>query len=103
MLRLLSAVALAMLAGGCSMMPYYSEVKAVAHQGVEEAIQDRKNYNDLKAEAILALPCDASLGAVMRLEDARKRAILIELCGGPEADSQVTVEDMAKIMNLIQP
>lgn len=88
--------------GGCSMMPYYSEVKAIARQGVGEAIQDRKNYNDLKAEAILALPCDASVGAVMRLPNERQRAILIELCGGPAADSQMTVDDLAAMMKVIQ-
>jgi hypothetical protein len=88
---------------GCSMMPYYSEAKALAREGVDSAIEDRQGWNDTKAKAIMALPCDASLGAVMRLEDARKRAIIIELCGGPAADSQVTVEDMAKIMNLVQP
>lgn len=101
-MRLISVLALlALLAlGGCSMMPYYSEVKALAHQSVDTAIQDRKNYNDLKGEVILALPCDVSIGAAMRIPDARKRAILIELCGGPPANSQVTVDDLAKIMQL---
>lgn len=98
---LLALSALAVLSG-CSMLPYYPEVKALARQGVGEAIQDRKNYNDLKAEAILALPCDASLGAVMRLENQRQRAILIELCGGPEADTQMSVDDLAKLMTTIQ-
>jgi uncharacterized protein YceK len=90
-------VALAVAMSGCSMMPYYSEAKGLAQQGVDTAIQDRQSWNDTKAKAILALPCDASLGSVMRLEDDRKRAIVIELCGGPEADSQVSVEDLAAL------
>lgn len=88
--------------GGCSMMPYYSEVKGIAQQGVETAITDRQSWNDTKAKAILALPCDASVGAVMRLENERQRAILIELCGGPTADSQMTVDDLAAMMKVIQ-
>jgi hypothetical protein len=103
MLRLTSIVTLALLAGGCSMMPYYGEAKALARQGVDTAIEDRQSWNDTKAKAIMALPCDASLGAVMRLEDDRKRAILIELCGGPEADSQITIDDLAKLRGVGGP
>lgn len=91
------------LLGGCSMMPYYSEVKGIAQQGVDSAIADRQSWNDTKAKAILALPCDASLGSVMRLEDDRKRAIVIELCGGPEADSQVSVDDLAALARALNP
>jgi hypothetical protein len=88
---------------GCSMMPYYSEAKALAREGVDSAIEDRQGWNDTKAKAILALPCDASLGAVMRLKDDRKRAIVIELCGGPEADSQVSVDDLAALARALNP
>lgn len=88
---------------GCSMLPYYNEVKAVAKEGVYTAIDDRKAVNDVKADVLLAVPCDASVGSVMRLEDDRKRAILIELCGGPEADSQVSVEDLAALSRALNP
>lgn len=101
MKRVLLVIGLLAL-GGCSMMPYYSEVKGIAQQGVETAIADRQSWNDTKAKAILALPCDASVGAVMRLENERQRAILIELCGGPAADSQMTVDDLAAMMKVIQ-
>jgi hypothetical protein len=69
---------------------------------VYTAIEDRQKWNDVKADALLALPCAASLGSVMRLGDTRKQAILIELCGGPPADSQMTVDDMAQIMRVLQ-
>ncbi len=88
---------------GCSMFPYYNEVKAVAKEGVYTAIDDRKAVNDVKADVLLALPCDASVGSVMRLEDARKRAILIELCGGPTADTQVSVDDLAALAKALNP
>jgi uncharacterized membrane-anchored protein len=102
-MKVLFVAAAAVLASGCSMFPQYEAIKAVAHQGVETAVQDRKNLNDLKTEVILQLPCDASLGSVMRLEDDRKRAIVIELCGGPEADSQVSVDDLAALARALNP
>jgi uncharacterized membrane-anchored protein len=101
--RVVIAAGILLAASGCSMFPQYEAIKAVAHQGVETAVQDRKNLNDLKTEVILQLPCDASLGSVMRLEDDRKRAIVIELCGGPEADSQVSVEDLAALSRALNP
>lgn len=101
-MKVLFVVAAALLASGCSLFPQYEALKAVAHQGVETAIQDRKNLNDLKQDVLLALPCDVSLGAVMRLPNERQRAILIELCGGPAADSQMTVDDLAAMMKVIQ-
>lgn len=101
MKRVLSLVAVLAL-GGCSMFTEYRAAAALAKEGVYTAIEDRKAVNDVKADVLLALPCGASLGAVMRLENARQRALLIELCGGPPADSQMTVEDLAAMMSLIQ-
>lgn len=104
MKRVLSALALTALllaAGGCSMFTEYRAAAAIAKEGVYTAIEDRKAVNDVKADVLLAVPCDASLGAVMRLENARQRAILIELCGGPVADSQMTVDDLAAMMSLL--
>lgn len=88
--------------GGCSLAPQYTAIKAIAEEGVERGIADRQSFNDTKTEVLLALPCDASLGAVMRIGDSRKRAILIELCGGPPADSQMTVDDLAAMMRVMQ-
>lgn len=101
--KVLVAVTVTAALSGCSMMPYYNEAKGLAQQGVDSAITDRQSWNDTKAKAILALPCDASLGAVMRLEDDRKRAIVIELCGGPAADSQVSVDDLAALAKALNP
>lgn len=97
MLRPLSIAALCLLAGGCSMFTEYRAAATIAKEGVYTAIDDKRAVNDVKADVLLALPCDASIGAVMRMENARRRAILIELCGGPPADSQITVADLMKL------
>lgn len=102
MKRVLSALALLAL-GGCSMFTEYRAAAALAKEGVYTAIEDRKAVNDVKADVLLAVPCGASLGAVMRLENARQRALLIELCGGPPADSQMTVDEVAGLMRLLSP
>jgi hypothetical protein len=97
-MRNLLLVPLLAMVAGCSMFPQYQALKATAEHGVETAIQDRKDFNDTKAGVYTALPCDMSLGAAMRLESERKKAIIIELCGGPPADSQITVDDVAKLI-----
>ena len=91
-------ITLVLMLSGCSVFPQYQALKATAEHGVETAIQDRKDFNDTKADVYTVLPCDMSLGAAMRIEDQRKKAILIELCGGPAADSQITVEDIATLL-----
>lgn len=85
------------LLGGCSMFQEYQGLKALAKQGVETAIEDRKEFNDEKGKIVAVLPCDMSLGAAMRIEDQRKKAILIELCGGPPADGQISIEDAIRL------
>lgn len=102
MKRVLSTLALAAVLPGCSMFTEYRAAAALAKEGVYTAIEDRQAVNDVKADVLTALPCDASLGAVMRIEDARKRALLIELCGGPKADSEITVDELARALSAIQ-
>lgn len=97
----MSAIGLAL--SGCSTFGgrEYAGIKAIAKEGIAGAKADRMEFNDTKADVLLALPCDASVGSVMRLQDARKRAIFIELCGGPKADA-FTVDDVATIMKAFQ-
>lgn len=101
-MRILILAAGLLALGGCSMFTEYRAAASLAKEGVYTAIEDRKAVNDVKADVLLALPCEASVGAVMRLENERQRAILIELCGGPAADSQMTVDDLAAMMKVIQ-
>lgn len=98
------SVLLLLLLAGCSVFGgrEYALVKAAAKEGIAGAKSDRMEWNDVKLDVLTALPCDASLGAVMRLGDSRKRAILIELCGGPPADSQITIDDIAAVLNAVR-
>lgn len=98
MIRLIALVCSVVLLASCSMMGEYKALKAIAEEGVETAIQDRMDFNDTKAEVLVKLPCAASLGATFRIMDTRKRDIIIELCGGPPADSQITVDELATLM-----
>lgn len=88
--------------GGCGMVAEYRGLRAVVQEGVETAIEDRRSFNDTKAKVAMVLPCDMSLGAAMRIEDARRRAIIIELCGGPPADSQITVDELVRTIDAIR-
>lgn len=54
------------LLGGCSLVPHYSEIKALADQGIDTAIEDRQDVNDKKAEVIKALAGEVSHGAYLR-------------------------------------
>jgi hypothetical protein len=67
---------------GCSMVPYYSEVKAVADAGIATAVQDRKEFNDKKLAINLVALCDSSIGAVNRHPDSSVRDFVNRLCGG---------------------
>ena len=66
----------------CSLVPYYTEVKAVADAGINTAIEDRREFNDRKLEVNLAALCDSSVGAVNRHPDINVREFIDRLCGG---------------------
>jgi hypothetical protein len=77
-----AAVLAAATLTGCSMVPYYSQVKAVADTGIATAMQDRKEYNDKKLAVNLAALCDSSIGAVNRHPEPGVRDFVNRLCGG---------------------
>lgn len=62
---------------GCSLVvPNYAQVKALADQGIDTAIEDRKDANDKKAEVIRAINGEITHGAYLRkFNDAEKCAI----------------------------
>jgi hypothetical protein len=64
------------------MVPYYTEVKAVADAGIATAVKDRRDFNDKKLAVNLAALCDSSIGAVNRHEDINVRDFIDRLCGG---------------------
>ena len=77
------AVAIAVAAlPACSMIPYYTEVKAVADAGIATAMNDRREFNDKKLVVNLAALCNTSIGAVNRHPDIDVREFIDRLCGG---------------------
>lgn len=88
---------LAMLAG-CSMVPYYSQVKAVADTGISTAITDRREFNDKKLAVNLAALCDSSVGAVNRYPDPAVRDFVNRLCGG---DPSISMDQLSRTMDLL--
>ena len=80
--RQLIVAAAAATLSACSLVPYYSEVKAVADAGIATAVQDRQEFNDKKLAVNLAALCDTSVGAVNRHPDINVRDFIDRLCGG---------------------
>lgn len=84
---LLPLALLALLAGGlggCSLAPGGEKVQAAIDSAVATGLEDRRAYNDRKAETLLVLPCDISIGAYYRIDNAVKQKALQELCSGRE-------------------
>jgi hypothetical protein len=68
--------------GGCSLLPGGGRLKSAADAIVEAGIADRRSFNDEKAETLLALPCDISVAAFYRLQNAVQQEALAMLCSG---------------------
>lgn len=98
LLLAVAGVSIALTLSSCGMMGEYRALRGAVQEGVETAIDDRKSFNDTKAKVVVELPCDMSLGAAMRLESERKKAIIIELCGGPAADKPVVFVDSVQTL-----
>jgi hypothetical protein len=82
MRRHLAFVVSAVALSACSMVPYYTEVKAVADAGIVTAVKDRQEFNDKKLYVNLAALCDTSVGAINRHPDIDVREFIDRLCGG---------------------
>ena len=99
MRNLIVTTATAVMMAGCSMVPYYSQVKTVADAGIATAVQDRKEFNDKKLAVNLAALCDSSIGAVNRYPDPNVRDFIDRLCGG---DGQaVTMDRLADLLRTL--
>lgn len=80
--RQIAVAVAAMTLPACSMVPHYTEMKAVADAGIDTAVQDRREFNDKKLAVNLAALCDSSIGAVNRHPDINVREFIDRLCGG---------------------
>lgn len=80
--RLLLLTSVMLLLSACSLAPQGAEITALATTVVETATADKKAYNDRKAETLLTLPCDISIGAYFRLTNSVQQEALTMLCSG---------------------
>lgn len=95
---LIMVVLAATMLSGCSMVPYYSQIKAVADTGISTAIKDRMEFNDKKLAVNLSTLCDASIGAVNRYPDPQVRDFINRSCGG---EPSVSIDMLARTMELL--
>jgi hypothetical protein len=87
------------LLGGCTMVPYYSQLKAVADTGIATAIEDRKEYNDKKLASTVAILCDNSIGAVGRYPEGDVKDFLTGHCLGSGA--QISIDQLMSVLDFI--
>jgi hypothetical protein len=79
---LLAAALLPALAGtGCSLVPYGAEAQRAIETAVDTGIDDRRAYNDKKAEALPVLACDISVGAYGRMAESDVKRGVALICG----------------------
>lgn len=87
MWRFLTPVLLLPLAG-CPLAPGYEAFKVGVTGVIDQTIEERKDYNDLKRDSLLQAACDISIGSYARLEDQQKKAGIDLLCGTGKAAEQ---------------
>lgn len=78
----LGVLVVAALLTGCSLAPGGEKVEAAVKAVVETGVADRKAYNDEKAQTLLVLPCDISVGAYFRIDNSVQQEALAMLCSG---------------------
>ena len=69
---------------GCSLVPWGAQAEKAAVTVIDAAEKDRKAYNDQKADVLLTLPCDISIGAYYRIDNPVRQKAVQELCSGRE-------------------
>ncbi len=97
----LSVLALLAALPGCSLVPYYSEAKAIADTGIATAVSDRRDFNDKKLALNVVALCDSSVGAVGRYPDATVRDFINRMC--QPSSATVSIEQLKSVLDLIQP
>lgn len=81
-LCILSAMTTSIGLASCSLAPGSEKAEAAVSTAIDAGISDRKAYNDRKAETLLVLPCDISIGAFYRLANTVQQEALTMLCSG---------------------
>lgn len=77
-----SLVAATLLAlGSCSLIPGGGQAQRAIETAVDTGIDDRRAYNDRKAEVLPILACDISVGAYGRMAESDVKRGVALICG----------------------
>jgi len=76
-----AALLAAMALTGCSLVPYGAETQRAIETAVDTGIDDRRAYNDKKAEVLPVLACDISVGAYGRMAESNVKRGIALICG----------------------
>ena len=77
----LFAVTALLLLGGCSLVPGSGQAQRAIETAVDTGIDDRRAYNDKKAEVLPVLACDISVGAYGRMAESDIKRGVALICG----------------------
>jgi len=94
------ALAALLALGGCQLAPGYEAIKAVTVGAVTGGIEEKRQYNDLKRDAILAATCDISVGSFGRMSEGSEKEALRLLCDLGESSA---IRDAAALMQILRP
>lgn len=70
------------LLGACSLAPGGERIESSMVAASATGIADRQSFNDQKADVLLRLACDISIGAYYRLRSPVQQEALSMLCSG---------------------
>ena len=66
---------------GCSLAPGGAQAQRAVETVIDTGINDRRAYNDKKAEVLPALACDISVGAYARMTESNVKRGVALICG----------------------
>src|SRR5262245_64028778 len=103
---LLAALALM----GCSLVPYGAETQRAIETAVDTGIDDRRAYNDKKAEVLPVLACDISVGAYGRMAESDIKRGIALICGldqgqavAADLNAAAAILEQLRTMNGVAP
>ena len=75
------------LLGGCSLVPGGAGAQRAIDAAVDTGINDRRAYNDRKAELLPVLACDISIGAYGRMAEGNVKRGVALICDLDQGDA----------------
>jgi hypothetical protein len=80
-MRPLLVAAMLLAIGGCSLVPGSGQAQRAVETAIDTGIDDRRAYNDKKAEVLPILACDISVGAYGRMAESDIKRGIALICG----------------------